>query len=114
VLLTIFNISETGNNTFNVVLYNNSNYEWVIAMEQKIDMLIEMMAGMREDMTRMDERMNQNMKEMNGRFDRMEKENRDRFDVLANHMANIENRFSTTDNIKKLYSEEALKAVQAV
>lgn len=76
-------------------------------MEQKIDMLIEMMAGMKQEMTEM-------KLEMNKRFDKLESDLSQNSNLIHGGILEIRKELEETQNIKKLYSEEALKAVEAM
>lgn len=96
-------------------------------MEQKIDMLIEMMAGMNERMVSMDEK----MASMDERMTGMQQD----ITSLKSTVTQIDNRLisveshvrwtnqqvvkiseelTSTQNIKKIFSEDTLRAVEAV
>lgn len=107
-------------------------------MEQKLDLIMEMLKDMNGKFDQIDGKLSQidskfdqidkrfdsidtRLDSMDSRFDSiltrldtMEQDNKNRFEVLANNTARIDERLTSTQNIKKLYSEEALKAVEAV
>lgn len=68
-------------------------------MEQKLDVLIEM------------------MKKMDARLERVENDLssvKKTVEFTQSHLAGVDERLTMTQNIKNLYSEDALKAVEAV
>lgn len=100
-------------------------------MEQKLDLIMEMIQQINSKFDNIDSRFDKidkrfdsievRLDSMDSRFDSiltrldtMEQDNKNRFEVLANNTARIDERLTSTQNIKKLYSEEALKAVEAV
>ena len=82
-------------------------------MEQKLDLIMEMLKDMNGKLTSMDSK----IETIDSRLERVEVDlssvKRD-VEFTKNHLVGVDERLTMTEKIKKLYSEEALKAVEAV